>query len=402
MSSEVALNDSSLEVLPPAQTPSVNAREMLVSHAEMMHTAHQLASALVGTEMVPTRFRNKPDDAAAAILYGAELGLNPIQSLQRIIPIYGMPTLEARTMVALLKSRGYKIKTIAQSDESVTVWGQDLSEDTYESTWTIGRAVKAGYVPTLDERTGKYKTNAKGNLLGNEKYLTDPQAMLKAKAQAEVCREMAPDILIGISYTSEELQSERLDDISPASKQRPRSVPLTVEEIFNETPTQHPAGEGLTPDKSGERTGGHDMPPPSPVAEIVEPASDLDEFPTASGHGGGNDASQGVKPSSDATQESDSHDQNTPEEPPTAAMNRRMHALFRDAGLTDRDDRLTVTGIILGYRLDTSTDLTKSEASRLIDKLEEWSAAGELGDMINEILNQAVLATENQKGETNE
>ena len=111
-------------------------------------------------------------------------------------------------MVALLQSRGYKVRATAQSDESVTVQGIDLEGDVYESTWTIERAVRAGYVPTIDERTGKYKTNDRGKLIGNEKYLTDPQAMLKAKAQAEVCRDMAPDVLLGISYSSEELLSE--------------------------------------------------------------------------------------------------------------------------------------------------------------------------------------------------
>lgn len=363
MSELAPVDESSLELLPPAQAPSVNAQRMLVCHAEMMATAHQLATAMVTTEMVPARFRNKPDDAAAAILYGAELGLNPIQSLQRIIPIYGMPTLEARTMVALLKSRGYKIQTVAQSDESVTVLGTDLQGESYESTWTMQRALKAGYVPTLDEKTGKYKTNSKGNLIGNEKYLSDPQAMLKAKAQAEVCRDMAPDVLLGISYTSEELQTA-IGALPPASRQL-RSAPLTVEEIFAEAPTR-------------------------------QPASDLDEFPSAPGHGGGNDASQGAEPSSGAISVPDSHDQDAPDEPPTAAMNRKMHALFRDAGLSDRDDRLTVTSAILGYRLDTSANLTKSEAMRIIETLDGWQQHHELEREVNEILNRAAIAAENQ------
>lgn len=85
-----------------------------------------------------------------------------------------------------------------------------------------------------------------------------------------------------------------------------------------------------------------------------------------------------------------------PEGPPTAAMNRKMHALFREAGVTDRDDRLAVTSAILGRRINTSDDIVKSDSSRLIDKLEEWAAADETEDMVRGILNQAQLAAESQ------
>lgn len=344
------VDDSSLDVLPPAKMPSKAAVVMLAEHAQMMDTAYRLADAMCRTSMVPARFAGKPDDATAAILYGAELGLNPIQSLQRIIPIHGMPSLEARTMVALLKSRGYKIKTVAQSDDSVTVQGIDLDGESHESTWTMQRALKAGYVPTLDEKTGKYKTNSKGNLLGNEKYLTDPQAMLKAKAQAEVCRDMAPDVLIGISYTTEELQSERFDD-RPRKPQPQRSAPLTVDDIF------------ATADTSAEVVAEPDM------------AADSSAEPDVAAE---------------------------PDEPPSAAMNRKMHALFRDAGLTDRDDRLTVTGHILGYRLDTSANLTKTEAMRIIETLDGWAQHHELEREVTEILNAATLAAEGQPTEDQE
>jgi hypothetical protein len=87
------------------------------------------------------------------------------------------------------------------------------------------------------------------------------------------------------------------------------------------------------------------------------------------------------------------------EGPPTAAMNRKMHALFRDANVTDRDDRLTVTSSILGFELTTSASLTHSEGMKLIDTLEKWSQSGELDDQIREILNAATLAAENTQME---
>lgn len=348
---------STLELLPAKQPVSLAARQMLMAHAEMMQTAHQLAVAMCGTQMVPARFRGKPDDGAAAILYGSELGLNPIQSLQRIIPIHGMPSLEARTMVALLKSRGYKVRTLEQSDEQVTVEGYDLEGERYVSQWTIARAVKAGYVPQVDEKTGKYKLNANGKLLGNEKYLTDPQAMLKAKAQAEVCRDMAPDILLGISYAAEELESERWDERPTAPAAAQGSAPLTVEELFNEPPAQQQPAEPAAEPAS--------EPAPAEQEPVAEPATEP-----------------------------------APEPPASTTQNRKMHLLFRKADVTDREDRLTLTGHILGYHLDTSAAMTATEADKVINTLLDWDENGVSEDQIREVLNQATIDADTQTAET--
>lgn len=234
MSEIATVEESSIEILPPAQHASSRALAVLRDESQAMDMAYQYASAVCRTRVCPARFFQKPEDGAAAILYGIEIGLSPSAALQKVVVIHGMPSLEARTMVALLKPRGYKVKTLEQTDESVTVQGTDLDGETHTSTWTIERAIKAGYVPTIDERTGKYKTNSNDKLIGNEKYLTDPQAMLKAKAQAEVCRDMAPDVLLGITYSTEDLESERWDDRAPQQPVTAASQPVTVEEILGD------------------------------------------------------------------------------------------------------------------------------------------------------------------------
>ena len=200
---DVAHIDSETTVL-PAGTPSPDAMSMLMQHAQAMQTAHQLATALVSTSMVPAIYQGKADEAAAAILYGAELGLNPIQSLQQVFPVKGKPAIYARTMVALVKSHGYTLQTTETSDESVTVAASDPRTGIEEmSTWTIERARKAGYT-------------------GNSKYESDPQAMLYAKAATEVCRKIAPDVLLGIAYSREELELEQGEPLGPKNQPRRR------------------------------------------------------------------------------------------------------------------------------------------------------------------------------------
>lgn len=181
----------------------------LEAHARAMSTAHKLASAMCNTDLVPKMYKGNAENGTAAILYGMELGLNPIQSLQNIFVVHGQPAIYARTMVALVKSKGYQVWTVETSDESVTVSGRAPGDEhVTTSTWTIERAVKAGYVPQIDPKTGEFALNKWGKLIGNEKYLTDPQAMLYAKAASEVSRKIAPEVLLGLAHSAEDLQSE--------------------------------------------------------------------------------------------------------------------------------------------------------------------------------------------------
>lgn len=336
------VEESSISLLPPARNQNQTALAVLRENAEALDLAYNYAQSVCGTRVCPARFFQKPEDGAAAIMYGLEIGLSPSAALQKVVVIHGMPSLEARTMVALLKPRGYKVRTLEQTDERVTVEGIDPDGDRYVSQWTIERAVKAGYVPTLDERTGKYKTNANGKLIGNEKYLTDPQAMLKAKAQAEVCRDMAPDVLLGITYSTEELQSENWYEPRPRPA-APTSQPVTVEEIVGE-PEPQPEQPKKAPrkpkaEKNTER------------AEAVEKATE--------------------QLSTDADP--------TPEQPEVQMASddqlHRLGSLLAMEGFGADDDglqgRLDWCKQAIGRELESPRDLTSTEVESLIELLDQ-------------------------------
>ena len=187
MTNEIATqNQNNMPDLPDVSDDGL---DLLVKQAQAMDAAYKIGSALANTQMVPQTFRGKPDDATAAILYGAELGLKPTQALQQVFVVHGQPAIYARTMVGLLKSKGYVFETVESTDESVTVRGTSPRGEVEQSTWTIARAQKAGYTK-------------------NGKYQSDPQAMLYAKAASEVSRKLAPDVLLGIRYTAEDLELE--------------------------------------------------------------------------------------------------------------------------------------------------------------------------------------------------
>ena len=96
----------------------------LVAWAGGLAAAHRIASALCGTAFAPQHFRNKPDEAAAAILYGDEVGFSPTMALQNVHVISGKPGMYARAMVALVQSRGHEVWTEESSSAKVAVCGR--------------------------------------------------------------------------------------------------------------------------------------------------------------------------------------------------------------------------------------------------------------------------------------
>jgi hypothetical protein len=374
---------SSLELLPPARPVMSSAIATLHEHHAAMGYAADLAAAMVDTEMVPTRYRGraKKGDAAAAILYGAELGLNPIQSLQNIFAVHGTPSMYARTMKALLRRQGYKFKTIEESDTVYEVHGWEpgsSGEPDEVSRWTIEDAQKAEFCPVIDPETGDYKTFTKKNgetaVLGNMKYITQPKVMLYAKGTAEICRKLAPDVLLGIAYSAEELEAER-EPVSVTSERAPRR-------------RGGKGVDGLAARAEAAQSG------EEPIdAETVE-----DSDP---GQGGGNEQSQGAEPSSGPQLWADSADKE-PAEPKTAMRKAVEKRLFGLIGEVDpplsRDDRLDVYRGILGDpKIQSTNDLNDVQVSRVGDFLYQWGKDGELNDKIRDLLMAAdAAATEGE------
>lgn len=333
---EIAAQNTNLDIL-PASSGRTTASIKLAQQVEDMKLAAQFARGMCFTSAVPDIYRvgskqnkDRTEDevvgnAAAAIIYGNELGINASQSLQNIFSVGGKPSIYARTAVALLTARGYKIATKSKSDDSVTVVGVAPDGRTEESTWTIERATKAGYVPTIDEKTGDYRKNQWGRLIGNEKYLTDPITMLKAKAQMEVCRDLAPDVLMGFAA----------DD-----------------------PDTAPANEDATPRRVRNEAADAVAELRARLALPVESASNADAEP-------------------EAPQVAESKPEPEPEaKKPTQAQNRKLIALFERAGLTkdDKAGRQIVFASFFPDR-DLGTAPSADETDHVIGQLDQLAAA---------------------------
>ena len=173
----------------------------------------KVAQKIANTPFVPTAFRGKPESVYAAVLYGEELGLGPMQSLTQIHVIEGKPSLAPEGMRGLVLKAGHRIDVKVASNDKVVLYGKRAdsgSEATVE--WTMKDAQLAG-------------------LAGRGAWKTYPRAMLMARATSELCRMLFADIIAGLSYTPEEVMSVAGKEYDHAYAETPVAPTITTEPI---------------------------------------------------------------------------------------------------------------------------------------------------------------------------
>ncbi|UOE45508.1 recombinase RecT [Agromyces larvae] len=217
----------------------------LVEKAREMDAAYQIAQKLAPTAFVPASYRGKVAETAAAIVAGAELGLPLMAALRSIDIIDGTPALRAITLRALVIKAGHEIWVEESTSQRAIVKGRRVGSDhVAESTWTMDRAKKA-------------------ELAGKKNWARYPEAMLIARATADVVRLIAPEVILGLPYTAEEVGDGAFDEpvAGPdASKPAPRRTarraalpPKQVEPVASVQPKAdvvdvEPIAEASAPD----------------------------------------------------------------------------------------------------------------------------------------------------------
>lgn len=149
----------------------------------------KLSQRIANTPFVPKGLQGKPESVLACVLYGSELGLGPMQSLNSIHVIEGRTAMSPELMRAMVARHGHRIDVIENSNTACEVKG--IRSDTGSTAtvrWTMEDARMAG-------------------LVGKNNWKTYPRAMLLARATSELCRIVFPDIIAGLSYTPEEIAS---------------------------------------------------------------------------------------------------------------------------------------------------------------------------------------------------
>jgi len=195
------------------QTP-VKQKSGFALQPSNMGEAMQMAEMLSSSNLIPKNYQGKKQDTLVAMMMGAELGLNPIQSLQNIAVINGKPSIYGDALLALVQNHpafGGIEESFDESSNtaSCTVWRKGGQKHTI--TFSEKDAKQAG----LWGKTGPWK-----------QY---PKRMLQMRARGFALRDQFADALAGL------ISAEEAQDMPEEQRNEPTRI-ITAE-LVEETNT---------------------------------------------------------------------------------------------------------------------------------------------------------------------
>ena len=314
------------------------------SWVDVIAPVGDLAGRIAGTDFVPKDFRGKPAAVAAAILFGREVGLPPITTLKNTYVVYGTPDLSAEAQRALVYAAGHEIRFVETTATRCRMEGRRRGVE----DWT-----PASY--SMDE------ARQSGDAAKNGNYKTRPVEMLIARCTTRLCSMIFSDVIGGFTAAGSvplPINDQAAPEVAPAT------VTVTAEPVAApavEAPKAKPK-----PRKRAATKPLHAAPEPAtePVADAVPPLPGEDGF---------EDMVQTPQDLIVATMNEMADEAVGRIESAalrTDAQSRKLFACLRSLGIGTRDEGLDMIGSILGHPVESTKDLTKSQAAKVIDALE--------------------------------
>jgi len=290
------------------------------------------AQHLASSALLPRQYQQQPANLLFAIEYAEMLQLPPMAAITGIHVIEGKPSASAALISALVRRAGHRLRVKGNGTKAIAqIVRSDDPEFTFESEWTVERAQTAG-------------------LTGKAVWKNYPAAMLKARAISEVARDACEEALSGMHYTPEELGAEVDADGE-----------IVVEQVRDDKPAHRP-GMSLR-EAAGQPVDSnphHDSSSPDPAADVpdAEVVEDKPERGTI-----------------------------------TAAQVKKLAVAMKAAGITDRDDALAYVMSVIEREVASRNELSKDEASQVIDKLEDLirTEAGVTDTATGEVIDAEVV-----------
>lgn len=346
----------------------------------------QLGQALARTDFVPQAFRGKPEQVTAAMMYGREIGLPPLTTLQNTHVIHGRVGMYAEQLRAMILAAGHEYEIEESTSDRCVISGRRKGSDRWIShTYTMDQAKLAG-------------------LYGqNEQYRKRPVEMLLARASGIMAHAQFPDVIRGMGAL-EEMDGAEPDAPPPAAEQpkststvqrKPRAgkAAAAIEpaaEIKGEQGPESfiPAEPGLPPLPGEESapTSVRDEPtrrnetaiasPAAPSLPVQSPA--LGEGELAQEQGSAGDQGTPAEPATEGDTDGGWRSGPVADQPKpiSAATTRMLQARFRALGYTDEPDdreaRLRVAAVLSGrdevttFGAGRKDSLTNPEAQAIL------------------------------------
>ncbi len=208
--------------------------------------ALQLGRAVVAARLAP-RGMETPEACMIAILHGLEVGLSPMQALQRIAVVNGRPTIWGDGALALVQASGL-----------ATFVSEVVVGDTPE-LWVASCTVLRRGERQVVTRTFSVEDAKRARLWGKAGPWSEyPQRMLQMRARAFALRDVFADVLGGLYLQEELADCEETPTWQPMVALGPESVAKADHgaEVVQTGPSQEPqhAHPAARPQASGAPT----------------------------------------------------------------------------------------------------------------------------------------------------
>lgn len=340
-------------------TPIDSQASSFLAWAEALAPARQLAEIVAGTDFVPAALRGNSDACCACIMYGLEIGIDPMQALNSIHVVDGRPQPSAELMRAMILRAGHEFRVHTSTGETARVSGLRQGQPEEQRTfvdWTLSMARAAG-------------------LVNKQNWQRYPRAMLLARATGDLARLLFPDVVKGLGYVDEG-QPQDLDSWAQQVQPGEEPAPSNVRTITRKRAPRKalPARDVPLPEQ---------VPDAAPEAPGAPASSPPAAAPTADAPG---PQRPPVAP--------DPLPPEQPDLPPPSAMGERMRkALFANLSRIgvdpdDRDMRLALLSELAGRQLTSSNQLTRAEALGVFRSLNDietgaldWDYSTETGQV---------------------
>ena len=297
---------------------------------DTMENAWSLAQRICNTEFVPKGLRGSAEKVLAALLLGQEKGIGAMTALQHIDVIEGKAVSNSELKQALAQSAGARIRVMESSATRCVIhaWPAGEGGEPTVVTWTIEDAKQAG-------------------LTGKDNWRKYPKRMLFRRASADATAMVAAAAIVGLPPSVDEIE----DDAYTAAQAAPEATSRrTVARRKPEPPAEPPAARTAPVE-----------PLPSFDDDVTE-AEIVEEQPAR--RGVNHDWS---KPADEPAGDALPLEQPDPNLATTQQV-RMLSALFNGKGMDeDQIDALVLEAS--GSRTTSRKELTKQEASTLIDQL---------------------------------
>lgn len=240
---------------------------------EDVEQVFRLAQAISKSGLAPSTMKD-PEKLLVAIMHGLEVGLPPMQAVQRIAVINGRPAIWGDALPALLWSRNFKI------DEWI---------DGGVAHCKVTRPDGTAIVRSFSDQDAK-----KAGLLGKPgPWQQYPDRMKQMRARGFACRDGAADALSGLYVAEELVDAPEMVDVTPkrkssnAAKKDGETVPLFNEILSHMQRTETADDLQVVADQYAQEIENL----PAAWAEIVRDTYEfrMKDFAAAEADGGSND-----------------------------------------------------------------------------------------------------------------